>query len=123
MSVTTTAELRKQLKLSPPKQATPKELFIKGCLACIKAAAEYYPEFEVSRATNGNTHPERFKSEVFEIYNTLVDEGAIIEAYSLLRLAFGQLTSEQLMKLHREGRLLSERDAKEAARYDPEIPF
>ena len=98
-------------------------LFGKGCRLILREAQKYYPEIDLSKAANGKTSSEAFKEQLFTIYNKLVDQQAIVEAYCLLRMAFGQISSQDLIELHRENRLFTERDAYQCAKHDEDLPF
>ena len=130
MSVVLPEDLKK--KLTPPSDSNNgdegKRIFIEGCCLCLRQTKRYYPDLDVSKATNGITHSTSFKRRLFSMYNTLVEKHYIIEAYCLLRMAFSTLTTQELMDLHLENRLLCQNDAYRCAQHDSErdqdeIPF
>lgn len=99
------------------------ELFKQGSYLCVREAQRYYPEFDLMKAANGITHSNDFKDHFFRIYSSLMSKNAIVEAYCLLKMAFGQLTTADLMELYEEAKLLTEEMAYQAAEHDAEAPF
>ena len=101
------------------------ELMGRGCALCIREAQRFYPEFDLHKAANGNSHPNEFKDQFFRIYSKLVEEDAIVEAYCLLKMAFAQLSTEDLMRIYEDSKLLTEELAYQAAKHDQETeaPF
>lgn len=94
-----------------------KTLFESGCSLCL-THADTFRALGLEKATNWNTHPREFRESIYNIYNELVNADALIEAYCLMRLAFGELSTEQLMKLLEENRLITEHDAYACAEHD-----
>lgn len=94
-----------------------------GTLLCVSEAQKFFDEgFDISKAANGRTNPDTFKEQIFNNYIKLYRDGKIIEAYCLLRMAFGHLSTEDLMDIYDDGLALTERLAYQAAEHD-KVPF
>ena len=95
-------------------------VFSDAMLDCIREARRYYPETSLEKATNGWTSSDEFKEKTFRAIDTLTEEEAYIEAYCLARMAFGHFHAEDLLRLQRESKVYTEREAYEAAKHDYE---
>lgn len=72
----------------------------------------YNQRYDLSFATSPNSLTQADKDYYYSVYNELWSMGGRVEAYTLLRLVFGQLRLEQLLSLLNENRLMTEAQAK-----------
>lgn len=100
-------------------------LFSDGMLLCLKEAQKHYDNgFDLDKAANCDSNSDIFKEQFFRIYQELIGRGALVEAYCLLRMAFGQITTTYLLQLWRESDIITESMAYEAAKHDKDnVPF
>lgn len=103
------------------ESARVKKIFHKAATNTIKEASRYYPELDVQKATNAYTAAESYQEQVLRDYERLVELGGYIEAYTLLRMNFGLLSTEDLMKLHNKAIILTQAEVELIARRREEI--
>lgn len=96
-----------------------------GIILCIREAQKFYDEgFDLVKATNAGTHPDEFQEQFFNIYIKLFRLGATVEAYILLRMAFGNLSTNDILEIYDKGLTITENLAYQAAEHDKEdLPF